>query len=1403
MNKNATLDVQGLKSRALQAYKSKNFALSATYFEAAYELDKNDVESLINLGVALKNSGRLDQAITKFKEALQLKPEDAIAWYNLGNTYLSCNKYQNATECYEKSLSIRPQYVDALLNLGKTFTETNELEKGVKILTQALQISPKNAMVACSLAEAHQRGSQTEAAIRYYKLATEHAPSYSEAYAGLAFSYSKAGRYHESVVANENALKIRPEYPEALNNLSMSLMEVGRHDDALVQIDRALKINPNHTNARYNRGLIRLLKGEYKAGFRDYEERYNPRRSSQNKITIPELRIPRWEGQGLQGKKILVWQEQGAGDAIQFARYARNLSSLGAEVWFAVNPGLEKIIATCPWISRVVLKQDVDSKITADYWAMALSLPHLLDVEQVEQVAGPIFNTDPVKNSEWKVRLSAQASPRIGLVWAGNKDHSNDRNRSLSIDLVAELLQLNGISWVVLQKDRLEEVLHLKNHNDSLTDLSGEINDYTDTASILKGLDLLITVDTSAVHLAGSLNVPTFLLLPANPDWRWGLTGEKTAWYGSVRLFRQLKLNEWSPVLQDVKSVIEKSIADKDTDFLKIILDRKISTDEALAAQIFPFELGQESKTGLTEQNKFVEAKASEGDDIARIVEKARSLARENSFDEAVELYEALLSKKPKQPDALYGYGRAEFGKGNFTKAADLMATAVDVIQKSNLENKNQFVAPWSRDLGVCFQKLGQDEKAAQSFYLSQAILPDQEVGKWLLKYWTRVEGPQIQKAVALHKATKEKQAEKIYKEILARDSNNGEALHLLGCIYLNRKDFAEAEKLIRSASRMCPSSHVYQRNLAALQVRSGRGDDAIRTWRHVITLDSIDENAIIDVANAFMEHGAYQDAIGAYKKSLDKNPNNARSHGSIGRAYTLLKSDDEAKAHLLKAEELDPKLLDPQLLLARIAVDQGNYEDAKRYIQNCKKISPKHPYVVWSDAFLGLGIYYETFEESQTLMKDFKRKMHSLEKYLNKAAVSEVENAIGYRQPFELAYFKENNRDRLEAYGQAMAAGMARWQKDKKIPLPKPRPKREKKRVGIVMGFFFNHSVWNALVNGWMTASDKEGIEFYVFHTRPISDKETEKAKSIATKFFPSPKNLIDWAKTIAESECDVLVYPEIGMENMTVKLASMRLAPVQVCSWGHAEGSGLPTLDYYITGDLIEPPNAQDNYVEKVVRLPNLGCYIEPWDVKPEEINPDEYGLDASRPWLVSPGSPYKYRPEDDEVWLGVAKRLPNAQLVFFMHTRRQGVSNKIHSRLERLFKSHGMELSAHAVFIPWMTPQKFFGLMKRSSVFMDTIGFSGFNTAQQGLECELPVVTIRGKFMRSLLATGLLERIGVSETIVSDKEQYIDLVQRLVQDHEYNESVRVKIREYIHKIYRDKEAIKGFEDFLKSVK
>lgn len=1394
-----------LKQEAVEAYRKKNFPLSAEKFELAYELDRSDIECLINLAVALKNWGRINSAIERLIEAIEKQPGNLLAKYNLGNCYLAAKNYVLATQQYEACLLLKPSYTDAWLNLGISYRENSQLDKSESAFKNGLNVSPENAHLHCNYGLTLYRLTRFQEAIVHYQKATKNAPAFSEAYAGLGASHSDLGQWYEAIEANEKAIEINPSFTEAKNNLAIYLMQVSKYDRALEILEQALKAKPNHVNARYNRGLIKLLKGQYLDGFRDYEERYNPKRVNKDRTILPAICAPRWHGENLSEKTILIWQEQGAGDAIQMVQFAKNLNQMGAKVWFATNESLISLFSTCPWLERVVLKSEVDQLKEFDYWVMAMSLPYLLEVTPQSIIKSiPYFLVDETKRTVWRNKMPqgsiAQPNPlRVGLVWAGNPDHSNDRYRSIAGKDLAPLSEVLGVTWVSLQ---VTEGENFKLPSEfSIQRLGSEIKDYTDTASILKELDLLVTVDTSVAHLAGALGVPTYLLLPANPDWRWMSQGMRTHWYPSMVLVRQETLGQWSTVIQKVKHALSQRIKGL-KEFEETILEVAHPHDiESAGGQEISHVPSSSSTQSSQPQAQQTDVRIQTTDmAVVAIIESARKDAREGRLDEAIVSYESILKENPSQPDALYGLGRAWFAKDQFEKASNLMRAAIEKIKTLPTLQRENFEGPWSRDLGVCLQRLGKEEEAIKVFYRAQELRPDPKIGDWLLKTWGKKEGPQIQKAIALHRAGKEKNAEKIYRDIVERDENNGEALHLLGCILLNRKDFVEAEKLIRKASRLCPSSNVYQRNLAALLIRSGKPEEAIRTWRYVLTMDSIEENAIIDVANALMEHGAYQDAVGAYKKSLEKNPNNARSHASIGRSYTLLKSDDDAKVHLLRAEEIDPKMLDPQLLLSRIAVDQGNYEEAQKHLQNCKAISPRHPYVVWTDAFMGLGIYYETLEQSEQLMKDFSRRMNSLGKFLSKATFSEIENAVGYRQPYELAYFQENNRDRLEAYGKAVTLGMSRWQKDKKIPIPKPKKQTGKTRVGIVMGFFFNHSVWNALIKGWMSASPKDEIEFYTFHTRPITDKDTQIAIQHSAKFTPSPKSLLDWATAISESQCDILIYPEIGMENMTVKLAAMRLAPVQVGSWGHAEGSGLPTLDYYLTGDLIEPPNAQDNYVEKVVRLPNLGCYIEPWDVTPEDIKPEEFGLDPARPWLVSPGSPYKYRPQDDHMWLDVAKRLPQAQLIFFMHTRRQGVSNRIHGRLERMFEQAGMKLEEHAVFIPWMTANKFFGLMKRSTVFLDTIGFSGFNTAQQGLECGLPVVTIRGKFMRGLLATGLLERIDVRDTITETKQEYIDCVAKLVEDPLYAEDVRSRIKKGLPAIYKDPQAIDGFVKFVR---
>lgn len=1397
-------DKQAAIAAAVKNFEVGNHALCLRQFMEATKAWPDDANLQAQIAVVHKAMNQLDLAIEACAKSSLLDPKLAAPYFTKANVLKQKGELQAAVNSYLKCIELDANHVDANLNLGILLRDVSKLTESKNFLLRAVQLRPSYALAHCNIALTLQRLGETSVAMNHFERAIQINPRYVEALAAKASCHADLGQYEQAISLASQAASLKPDYVEAINNLGTYQQHLGKLEEAKLSFERALDLKPNHPNARYNLALIHLLNGELRKGFRDYEVRYNPKRIVRDRPLLPPLLAPRWIGETLANKTILVWHEQGAGDGIQTARFAQQLKTMGATVWLATLPSLVSLLQTVPWVDRVLSRDETQGLTGFDYWVMAFSLPHLLDIEIDTIPAGiPYLSVEPAKEEKFKnlIQIGSETNQKkstIGLVWAGNPEHSNDKYRSIKLQALSALFEIEGVRWVSFQKGQSENEAAPNGHE--IIRLHTHLTDYTDTAAALKQVDLLISVDTSLVHLAGALGVPTIMLLPANPDWRWLAHGDKSPWYPHLEIARQSVLSDWAPVLLDAKERVKRALGrphsvkasePQQKDANSHVQDAELIRTKQISAE--PQPTAQSAATTPADPAQL---------EVASKILRAKESTKTANYDEAEQLLSQVLKQFADQPDALYEMGRLNFAREDFTQASHYFERALKSLQKLDPKQRANFEGGWARDLGVAYQRGGNEKAAVQVFVKSQQIRPDVSIGKFLNTYWNKTEGVPLKQAIALQKSGKDKDAEKIYRQILTRDANNGEALHFLGCILLNKTNFKEAEELLRKAIKLNPASAVYHRNLAALHIRTKRPEEALRLWRHALTLDTIEEGGINDIANAMVEHGAYQDAVAAYRKALEKNPNSARTLSNLGRAYTLVKSDDDAKEYLIKAMGLDDKLLDPPLILSRIAVDQGDYEDGRKYLELAKKIAPRHPYVVWSEAFIGLGIYYDSEEQSKEQMSDFVPRMRTLEKYLSKASMVEIENGVGYRQPYEIAYFDQNNKEWLAAYGKAICLGMKRWQKEHKIPMPKARVVEGPIKVGIVMGFFFNHSVWNALVKGWMMASPKQDIEFHAFYTRPIVDKETERAKGYATAFHPAPKSLKDWAQTISDAKCDVLIYPEIGMEPVTLKLAAMRLAPVQVGSWGHAEGTGLPTIDYFLTGDLIEPANAQDNYSEKIVRLPNLGCYVEPWAVTPEEINPEQYGLDPARPWLVCPGSPYKYRPEHDQLWLNVAKRLPNAQLLFFLHTRRQGTSNRIRGRLERLYATEGMDLNKHAVFLPWLNANRFFGILKRSTVFLDTIGFSGFNTAQQGIECGLPIVTIEGKYMRGMLASALLRRIGATDTIVENQEQYIECASRLVEDPQFAESVRAKMASGIQAIYRDQSAMDGFVDFIKSV-
>jgi predicted O-linked N-acetylglucosamine transferase (SPINDLY family) len=243
----------------------------------------------------------------------------------------------------------------------------------------------------------------------------------------------------------------------------------------------------------------------------------------------------------------------------------------------------------------------------------------------------------------------------------------------------------------------------------------------------------------------------------------------------------------------------------------------------------------------------------------------------------------------------------------------------------------------------------------------------------------------------------------------------------------------------------------------------------------------------------------------------------------------------------------------------------------------------------------------------------------------------------------------------------------------------------------------------------------------------------------------------------------------------------------------------SGLPTIDYFLSAEDLEPPDAVEHYSESLIRLPHLGCCYQRFAM-PEagQGMPPLAGLRTNVPLLVSPGVPYKYAPQHDHVFVDIAKRLRSCQIVFF--TNRLGhLSDLLKRRLEEAFAAEGLNFADTCLFVPWLDRAGFHRLLRQASVCLDTIGFSGFNTAMEAIECGLPTVTTAGRFLRGRFAAGILRRMGLADLVAETNDAYVELVVRLAGDASYLRDVRHAIEERRHCLFGDLEPVRGMEQVL----
>ena len=400
-------------------------------------------------------------------------------------------------------------------------------------------------------------------------------------------------------------------------------------------------------------------------------------------------------------------------------------------------------------------------------------------------------------------------------------------------------------------------------------------------------------------------------------------------------------------------------------------------------------------------------------------------------------------------------------------------------------------------------------------------------------------------------------------------------------------------------------------------------------------------------------------------------------------------------------------------------------------------------------------------------------------------------------RHPFYLAYQDENNEPLLSQFGE-ICADLARPLQDRLDARQGVSTQANSKiRVGIISSFICSHPVWHAITKGWVNHLNPDQFELYIFNTNGVEDEETELAKFKASNYCNCGTDVLAAAQIIANQNLEVILYPEIGMDTASKALACLRLAPLQIVSWGHPETTGIPTIDAYLSAKLLEPDDAKSFYTEELIQLPNLGTDVEIQDAVALSPNLEDLGIDPSLPILLCAGSPSKYMPSHDFVFVEIAKQLGQCQFIFFNFEA--NLTSILKERLQLAFANAQLDANQFLRFIPFLKKEEFHGLMQKSDLYLDTIGFSGFNTALQAMACDLPVVAMEGTKMRGRLASSILNRIGLADLVCQSVGNYIHLVVELIQNQALLKSYKGRIAQSKTLLFNDLEPIRALESFL----
>ncbi len=666
---------------------------------------------------------------------------------------------------------------------------------------------------------------------------------------------------------------------------------------------------------------------------------------------------------------------------------------------------------------------------------------------------------------------------------------------------------------------------------------------------------------------------------------------------------------------------------------------------------------------------------------------------------------------------------------------------------------------------------------------------------------------------LSLEKLNQFSEAITAYQTAIELDPSLIYAYHNLGNLIKQQGVLSEAEAIFRKAIEIHPNHWGSYLNLGNILFEQTQFKDAIAIYKTALNLnpDSIEVQQNLNLAEAAKNNPApayytfaqqnyqqqkYYEAIQYFQRYLELKPGEVELYSSLSDCFHQLHQPQEAIKVLQAGTKVHPTSGQLHFSLILQLLRQGETEVAISQAETAFSYLP-NDYTFQILKHLIVPMIYHHPESIRYYRKRFEQELQTLIQTTRLETSAQKESAfwgLSRWTNFYLAYQAHNVVESQKNYGNLVHKIMAANYPDRVKALPMPKV-QQKIRVGYISHYLHSYSgtLW---LTGWLQFCNHENFEVYCYYTGNYPDPITQKFRQYSDIFHHIPGNLEAVYQQILDDKLHILVYPEIGMDAPTMKMAALRLAPVQCTAWGHPVTTGLSTIDYFLSSQLMEADNADEHYSETLVRLPNIGvAYPKPKDIPALTKSRSDFNLPEDTILYFCCQAPFKYLPQYDYIFPEIAHRVPNAKFLFLR-------GKILIPRLERTFADAGLNPENYCIHLSIPERSDYLMLNLLSDVFLDTFTWSGGNTSLEAIACNLPIVTCPGEFMRGRHADSFLKMLGVTDTIAKNEADYIKIAVKLGLDSEWRSDISQRMSQRHDNLFEDETCVKALEEFYQQV-